>query len=297
MKTRSAAILVLVLALAGCGGGDNDAQVSADAATLKESGVAWAKLSPVQKKTVVAYCLPPRTVDVSPTQVAAAINRLYAAAPGGGPQIRVACTQTVRQIRTEQTRTGAQTSEPGANKRVTRAGKALIEFCPDDPQFLDPKGVAKLTEQLAVAYEQSPDRTKGRKSVEGAIAKLEDGCGPSARLQRALKAPAKPPIQPAASGAGSRTLTGTGPRELGNLTVSKSSDLRWTRGGESAYFSVSEKQGRLSFLSEATRGYRGLPAGVYRDVWVDTDGPWNIVITPRYPSTSRSLPGRSSSRP
>jgi hypothetical protein len=282
MKKRSAAILLLAFALAGCGGGDDDAQVSVGAATLKQSGDAWGKLTPVQKKTVVAYCLPPQAVALSPTRVAAAINRLYAAAPGGGSQIGVACTQAVKQIRSV-----AQIRRPGTNKRVARAANALIEFCPDDPQFLDPKGVARLTERLAVAYEQSPDRAKDRKSVEGAVAKLKGGCGPSARLQRALKAPAKTPIQPAVSSGGARTLTGNGPRELGNLTVSKSSDLRWARGGESAYFSVTEEQGRLSFLSEAPRGYRGVPAGIYRDVWVETDGPWTIVITPRYPSTSR----------
>ena len=49
---------------------------------------------------------------------------------------------------------------------------------------------------------------------------------------------------------------------------------------------MTEEQGRLSFLSEASRGYRGVPVGTYRDVWVDTDGPWTIVITPQYPSTS-----------
>ncbi len=284
MKTRATAILAfaLALALAGCGG-DDDKKESVGAATLKQSGAAWGKLTPVQKKTVVAYCLPPKALDVSPTRVAAAINRLYAGASGGGARIGAACTRAVKELRAPP----KKTVKPGASKGAARASKALIEFCPTDPQFLQPDEVAKRTEKLARAYERSPDRAKDRTYVDGAITKLEAGCGPSARLQKALKAPASKPTQLAASGGGgARTLSGNGPRELGDLNVPKSSDLRWTRGGESAYFSVTEEQGRLSFLSEAPRGYRGVPAGTYRDVWVDTDGPWTIVITPKYPSTS-----------
>ena len=137
---------------------------------------------------------------------------------------------------------------------------------------------------MAIAYEQSANRAKDRKYLVGAMAKLDASCGPSARLKQALQGtPGGTPTQSAAARS-VRTLTCNEHRELGTLTVPKDSDLRWTRGGESAYFSVTEEQGRLSFLSEAPRGYRGVPAGTYRDVWIDTDGPGTILITPRYPT-------------
>jgi len=277
MKKNLAAIAAVAVALSGCGG-DDGAKETVGAATLTQTGAAWGKLTPVQKKTVVAYCLPPTALDVSPTRVVGAINRLYAGPAGAATKIRTACTRAVSELRTD-----VRVPTKGDGKRVARASKALLEFCPDDPQFLLPKKVATLTGKLAVAYEQSPNRRKDRKYVVGAIAKLDAGCGPSARLKKALQAAPGGTTQSAAK-RGARMLTGNGPRELGDLAVSKNSDLRWTRGGESAYFSVTEEQGRLSFLSEAPRGYRVVPKGTYRDVWVDTDGPWTIVITPRYPS-------------
>ena len=275
MKKDSAVILGLALALTGCGGDGDVEKDSVGAATLKQSGVVWGKLTPLEKKTVVAYCLPAQAVDVSPTSVAAEINRLYAGASGSAPRIGAACSQAVTELRAR-----GEAAKREASKRVARASTALSEACPEDLQGVDPEGVAESTEQLAVAYQQSSDRAKDRKYVEAALARLEAGCGPSARLQQALRAP-EGSTQPSAT-LGARTVTGSGPRELGDLVVPRSSDLRWIRGGGAAYLSVTEGRGRLSFLSEARRGYRGVPPGTYRDVWVDSDGPWTIVITPRW---------------
>jgi len=238
--------------------------------------VVWRELTPIQKKTVVAYCLPPLAVDVSPTPVATAIDRLYAGGPATGRRIGAVCAQAVTRLRTAQVAPNA-----GMRKRVARALKTLVDFCPDDPAFLQPKDVARRTEQLAVAYEKSPNPAKDRKYLETAVAKLEAGCGPSARLQQALKKTPAAKSTRATTTPGARTLSGNGPKELGDLVIRRTSDLRWMRGGEATYFSVTEEQGRLSFLSDAPRGYRAMPAGVYRAVWVDTDGPWTMVITPR----------------
>ncbi len=283
MLKRYAAILALVLALPGCGGGD-DEKMPVGAATLKQTGVVWRKLTPLEKKTVVAYCLPPRTVDVSPTRVAGEINRLYARESASGRRIGVACTQAVNRLRA-----GAPKPDKKAEKRVARASKALLELCPDDLQFVEPGAVEKLVKRLALAYERSPDPAKDRKDVEEAIAELEAGCGPSARLQRALRETPRRKTTQADKPKGARTFAGNGPRELGNLAIPTDSDLRWARGGKESYFSVTGNPGRhLSFLSEAPRGYRGLPAGTYRDVRVDTDGSWTLTITPKYPSPTGS---------
>ena len=266
----------LIVVAVGCGGDDDNGKAQIGPATLRQTGVAWGKLTPIQKKTAVAYCLPPRVIDVSPTRVAAAMNRLYVGAPSSRRRIGAVCTQAVTGLRTAEV-----APNPGTSKRVARAQKALVEFCPDDPSFLQPKDVTRRTEQLAVAYEQSPDPAKDRKYVETAVAKLKAGCGPSARLRQALqKTPATKPKQPAKL-PGARTLSGNGPKELGDLVIRRSSDLRWTHDGGASYFSMTEEQGRLSFLSDAPRGYRAVPAGVYRAVWIDADGPWTIVTTPR----------------
>ncbi len=288
--TRAAwgAVLVLLLVVvAGCGGDDDNGKAGIGSATLRQTGAAWRKLTPVQKKTVVAYCLPPQVVDASPTRVATAIDRLYAGEQAAGRRIGAVCTQAIKGLRTagkgsgQDASTTAQSTNKGAGKRVARALKALIEFCPDDPSFLQPKDVARLTAQLAVAYEQSPAPAKDRKYVETAVAKLKGGCGPSARLGQALQKTAAGKPAQSATAPGARTLTGNGPTQVGDLVVRRNSDLRWVRGGEAAYFSVSEDRGRLSFLSEAPRGYRAVPAGIYRAIWVDAAGPWTMIITPR----------------
>jgi len=274
---RGAVLGPLLLVLpAGCGGDNGNGKPQIGSATLRQTGVVWRKLTPIQKKTVVAYCLPPRAVDVSPTRVAAAINRLYAGAPAAGRRIGAVCAQAVTGLRAAQVAPNL-----GMRKRVARALKRLVEFCPDDPSFLQPKDVARRTDQLAIAYEQSPNPAKDRKYVDTAVAKLEAGCGPSARLQQVLKRTPAAKSTQATTTPGARTLSGNGPKELGDLVIRQTSDLRWMRSGEATYFSVTEGQGRLSFLSDAPRGYRAMPAGVYRAVWVDTDGPWTMVITPR----------------
>ncbi|MGI8513067.1 MAG: hypothetical protein ACR2NH_10645 [Solirubrobacteraceae bacterium] len=278
-KRLAAATALLALALPGCGG--DEAKRSVDGATLRKTGATWRKLTPTEKRTAASFCMPPTFVRASPTAVAAGIDRLYAGEEGTGQRIGAACGETLSEPRVER-----RGRDRDASRRVARAANALILACPDDPSFLEPETVARLTKKLAVAYEESPPPGAARSSVRAAMAKLDAGCGPSARLQQALQkqSAAKPAKAPAAGGA--RTLTGVGPRELGDLVVLRDSDLRWVGGGEADYLSVTDDEGRLSFLSQARRGYRPLAAGTYRDVWVDTAGPWTIVLTPRYPSAA-----------
>jgi hypothetical protein len=91
-----------------------------------------------------------------------------------------------------------------------------------------------------------------------------------------------------AAGCGESTKTvtheysGSGPKNLGEITVAKDSTLKWTNDG--AYFginagTISSKSG--SVQSYGHSGTTVLPAGTYQIFFVNAVGNWTIKIVPR----------------
>ena len=77
--------------------------------------------------------------------------------------------------------------------------------------------------------------------------------------------------------AGTQHYGGSGPKNLGTITVAKESTLRWTSDGES--FAITT-DGSEPVKSQAHSGTTSLEPGSYRNFEVHAGGPWTITIAP-----------------
>jgi hypothetical protein len=78
---------------------------------------------------------------------------------------------------------------------------------------------------------------------------------------------------------GSRSFSGNGTKNLGDLSVNAESILTWTNDGGA--FSVVSGDGGIAVSSQARRGTSVVPAGHYPNVQVIAFGNWTIKIRPR----------------
>ena len=80
-------------------------------------------------------------------------------------------------------------------------------------------------------------------------------------------------VVPASSG--SVSYSGNGGRNLGTITVSSSSTLRWTNDGA---IQINDDGGGIAVNSEAHGGTTAVEPGTYKNVSVNAIGKWTITI-------------------
>jgi hypothetical protein len=74
---------------------------------------------------------------------------------------------------------------------------------------------------------------------------------------------------------GSVSYSGNGGKNLGTITVSSSSTLRWTNDGA---IQISDDSGGIAINSEAHSGSTAVEPGTYKNVHVNAIGKWTITI-------------------
>lgn len=84
-----------------------------------------------------------------------------------------------------------------------------------------------------------------------------------------------PPTQEAGGG---EKFSGNGGKNLGTITVSKPSTLKWTNDGD--LFQLFDADFKLSVNSQAHSGDTAVDPGTYNRVEVNAIGNWTIQITP-----------------
>jgi hypothetical protein len=78
---------------------------------------------------------------------------------------------------------------------------------------------------------------------------------------------------------GSVSYSGNGGENLGTITVSSSSTLRWTNDG--ALIQINDDGHGIAVNSEAQSGTTAVEPGTYKNVRVNASGDWAITIKPR----------------
>ena len=94
--------------------------------------------------------------------------------------------------------------------------------------------------------------------------------GTSTQTATAQGATAVVPASP-----GSVSYSGNGGRNLGTITVSSSSTLRWTNDGA---IQINDDGGGIAVNSEAHGGTTAVEPGTYKNVSVNATGKWTITI-------------------
>ncbi|MEK6272464.1 MAG: hypothetical protein AABM42_07425 [Actinomycetota bacterium] len=76
---------------------------------------------------------------------------------------------------------------------------------------------------------------------------------------------------------GSVSYSGNGGKNLGTITVSSSSTLRWTNDGA---IQINDDSGGIAVNSQAHSGTTAVEPGTYKNVHVHAIGKWTITIKP-----------------
>jgi hypothetical protein len=136
---------------------------------------------------------------------------------------------------------------------------------------------AELETAKGALTDTEDDLDAARDKLSSTREKLRDARAEARSGPAPAPAPAAP--SPGSGDSGGRSFSGNGTKNLGTITITEESVLKWTNDG--LVFIVSDDDFGLSVNSDAPSGDTVLQPGTYKNVEVMAEGNWSIEIEAR----------------